>query len=176
MTYSLNNINEAVDSKFLVTKSVHNQAQPGTLVHIMGGNDSGGSINVDYRVTGSGQDFKIQFNSLKDFCKWARPDTFIARHYENFTTKEIMNYIKITDSTFFSFCLPIIIGCLAVIWGAVAFIPGLGFKSTGIVVGSICSVIAIVAIIIIFFRRKSKVKLKLYQKVSSSWAGGGVKF
>ena len=175
MTYSINNINEAVDSKFLVTKNLHNQAQAGTLVHIMGGDESGGNISVNYRVTGSGQDFTIKFGSLKEFCKWARPDTFIARHYENFTTKEIMNYIKVSDSTFFSFCLPIIIVALGVIWGVVA--AALGFKgSTGIVVGAICSVVAIIAIIIIFFRRKSKVKLKLYQKVSSSWAGGGVKF
>ena len=173
MTYSINNINEAVDSKFLVTKNIHNQAQSGTLIHIMGGDDSGGSIKVNYRVTGSGQDFTINFNNLKEFCKWARPDTFIARHYENFTTKEIMNYIKISDRTFVSFCLPIIIVLLAIIWPVMIFAVK---ATTGIIVGAVLSVVVIVATIIIYKSQKSRVKLKLYQKVSSGWAGGGITF
>ncbi len=174
MTYSLNNINEAVDSKFLVTKNIHNQAQQGTLVHIMGGDDSGGNITVNYRVTGSGQDFTIHFNTLKEFCKWARPDTFIARHYENFSTKEIMNYIKISDRTFLTFCLPIIIAALAIIWFVMA-VP-LKMAKGAVIAGIILSVIAVVAVIIFYKSQKSRVKLKLYQKVSSGWAGGGITF
>ena len=175
MTYLLNNIDEAVDRKFLVCKNISNQARAGTMVHIMGSDDSSG-INVKYRVTDTGQDYNIQFDTLKDFCKWAAPDTFIARYYENFSNKEILHYIKVTNRSFASFCLPIIAAALVVVWVlALVVLKGIVHLGGGIcgIIGGVLSVVAIVAVIYMYRQQKSSVKLKLYRKVSSNW---GIEF
>ena len=173
MTYLLNNIDEAVDRKFLVCKNISNQARAGTMVHIMGSDDSSG-INVKYRVTDTGQDYNIQFETLKDFCKWAAPDTFIARYYENFSNKEILHYIKVTNRSFTSFCLPIIAVALVIIW-VLALVVLKSFIKTSIcaIIGGVLSVAAIVAVIYVYRQQKSSVKLELYRKVSSNW---GIEF
>ena len=173
MTYLLNNIDEAVDRKFLVCKNISNQARAGTMVHIMGSDDSSG-INVKYRVTDTGQDYNIQFETLKDFCKWAAPDTFIASYYENFSNKEILHYIKVTNRSFTSFCLPIIAVALVIIW-VLAMVVLKTFLKASIcaIIGGVLSVVAIVAVIYMYRQQKSSVKLKLYRKVSSNW---GIEF
>lgn len=175
MTYLLNNIDEAVDRKFLVSKNIPNQARAGTMVHIMGSDDSAG-ISVKYRVTDTGQDYNIQFETLKDFCKWAAPDTFIARYYENFSNKEILHYIKVTNRSFGSFCLPIIAVALVIVWVlAMVVLKGVAGLSAGIcaIIGGVLSIAAIVAVIYVYRQQKSSVKLKLYRKVSSNW---GIEF
>lgn len=166
MAYMLNNIDEAVDRKFLVTKNRSNQAKAGTLVHIMGADDSSG-VKVNYRVTDTGQDFTIDFDTLNDFGKWAMPDSFIARYYEQFNNKEILHYIKVQCRTFASFCLPIIIG--AVVLGVI-----LGFilKSIfpfNIIIAAVLAIGGLIGSIMFQKKSKSSIKLKLYRKVSSNW-------
>ena len=175
MTYLLNNIDEAVDRKFLVSKNIPNQARAGTMVHIMGSDDSAG-ISVKYRVTDTGQDYNIQFETLKDFCKWAAPDTFIARYYENFSNKEILHYIKVTNRSFTSFCLPIIAVALVIVWVlAMVVLKGIAGLGAGICagIGGVLSIGVIIAVIYVKKKKKSSVKLKLYRKVSSNW---GIEF
>ncbi len=174
MTYLLNNIDEAVDRKFLVCKNISNQARAGTMVHIMGSDDTSG-INVKYRVTDTGQDYNIQFETLKDFCKWAAPDTFIARYYENFSNKEILHYIKVMNRSFTSFCLPIIAVALVIVWvlSIIIFKNVLDKTSLAFIVGGVLSVVAIIGVFYMYRQQKSSVKLKLYRKVSSNW---GIEF
>lgn len=172
MTYMLNSIDEAIDRKFLVTKSLTNQVEAGTIVHIMGAEDNANGLTVYYRITYTNQDYSVKFASLKEFCKWARPDNFIARHYESFNIKEIQKYIKIKDRTFTTFCLPII-GVLAVILWAIMLIavPAPG-KFIG---GAIGTIVIGVAVFFIHKSAKHRAMIKLYSKVSanSNW---GVNF
>ena len=173
MTYMLNDIDEAIDRKFLVTKTISNQAEAGTIVHIMGAeNGKDGSISVYYRITYTRQDFVIKFDSLKSFCKWARPDNFIARHYESFNIREIQQYIKIKDRNFTNFCLPIILVALILIW-VVCLIALTG--TARIIIGVLLSVLVTVGIILVYRSTKHKAMIKLYSKVSanSNW---GVNF
>ncbi|MCQ2418093.1 MAG: hypothetical protein MJ071_09875 [Oscillospiraceae bacterium] len=170
MTYMLNDIDEAIDRKFLVTKTVSNQAEAGTIVHIMGAeNSKDGTVSVYYRITYTRQDFVIKFDSLKSFCKWARPDNFIARHYESFNIKEIQQYIKIKDRSITNFCLPIIL----VAW-AIAWVLGLVVLKS-VVFSIVAMVVLAVAIFFVYKSTKRKAMIRLYSKVSanSNW---GVNF
>lgn len=165
MTYMLNSIDEAVDRKFLVTKSLSNQVKAGTLVHIMGTKEIDDGVVVDYRVTDTGQDFSIRFAGVKEFCQWARPDTFIARYYESFSQKEILHYIKVNNRSFVNFCLPIILGVVVV-----AIILALIIKGTvGVIVAVVLSIAGVAASMFLYNSQKKNVKLKLYQKVSTNW-------
>lgn len=171
MAYKLNNINDAVDGKFLVVKRFANQADIGTLVHIMGtGKDPSGAIIVDYRITSTGQDYQIKFNSLNDFCKWAKPDQFIARNYAFFERDEILKYIKQQKKTFVTGCLPFLVIALAVIW-AVCLILLKGMLR--FVVGGIASVAAALILTVFYKKQKSRMMMKMYRKLSSNW---GVNF
>lgn len=164
MALLLYSIDEAVDRKFIVTKTLNSHTKAGTLIHIMDTSENADGISVDYRITSTGQDFTIKFDNLKQFCKWARPDNLIARHYENLNTKDILHYIKVSNRSFVSFCLPVIIILLAVVWViSLAFIKG----TTAVIAGAILSIAAIVAVIGIYRYQKSHVVLKLYSKVSS---------
>lgn len=172
MANMLNNINDAVDGKFLVTRTISNQAEAGTMVHIMAARKAAdGSFALDYRVTSTGQNYKISFKDMKDFLKWARPDLFIARNYDAFTKEEIMRYVKITSRTFASFCCPLIIVALIVVWVlALVLLKG----AASIIAGISASVVASLLILIIYKRQKSNVKMKMYYKLGSSkW---GVRF
>lgn len=171
MTYMLSSFSDAVDRKFLVTKSLSKQAKCGTIVHIMGAEKVGQGYLVSYRVTETGQDFTITFNKIKEFTEWARPDNFIARHYESFSNKEIQHYIKVSSRTFVTFCLPFIGGALVVIWALMLIIFGVGVKA--IIFGVVLSLVATGIVYYIFKSQKSKVKLNMYSKVSSNW---GVSF
>ena len=170
MTYMLNDIDEAIDRKFLVTKTLSNQVQAGTIVHIMDAlNNKDGTVTVYYRITYTKQDYTVKFDNVKQFCKWARPDNFIARHYESFNIKEIQRYVKLKDRTFTSFCLPILLVVIAVIWAICLLL----FKKDtfGYVLGVILTVG--LSVIITFWYRSSRQRelIKLYSKVSanSNW-------
>ncbi|MBR4554053.1 MAG: DUF4229 domain-containing protein [Ruminococcus sp.] len=163
MAFMLYSIDEALDRKYVVTKTVPGQAKSGTVIHIMDTNERSDGITVDYRVTKTGQNFVAKFDTLKQFCKWCKPDTFIIRHHENLTKKEIRQYLKITDRTFTSFCLPILIVLLAIIW--VIGIAAIGAPA-GIIVAAILSVVAFLGVMYFFKSQKEKIKLKLYGKVN----------
>ena len=170
MTYMLNDIDEAIDRKFLVTKTLSNQVQAGTIVHIMDAlNNKDGSVTVYYRITYTKQDYTVKFDNVRQFCKWARPDNFIARHYESFNIKEIQRYVKLKDRTFTSFCLPLILFVVAVIW--VLTLVLIGKETFAIVLGSVLTVAAAVLITFTYRSRRQQELVKLYSKVSanSNW-------
>lgn len=171
MANMLNNIRDLVDSKFIITRSIGNQAEAGTLVHIMNAKTGSDGFSIDYRVTSTGQNYNIHFKNLNDFYKWARPDSFIARNYDAFTKDEIIHYLKVTGRTFGSFCCPLIIVALIVVWAAaLIFLKG----TSSLIVGIAGSLVSIALILLIFKKQKSGVKMKLYYKLGSSkW---GVKF
>ncbi len=168
MALYIYSIDEAVDRKYVVTKSMSGQANAGTLVHIMDAVDKGdGSVSVNYRVTETGQNFDISFPSLKAFCKWARPDNFIARHYENLNNKDILHYIKVMNRTFVSFYLPIMLAALVLIWIiSLAIIKGV----VGIIVGVVLSAAAVAGVIFYYKYEKKHIAMDMYSKVgSNSW-------
>ena len=168
MTYMLNSIDEAIDGKYLVTQNVKEQAGVGSMVHIMDAwEDNDGAVVVEYRVTATGASFVIKLPSLEHFYKWARPDTFIARYYDNFTQKEINNYIKMSNRNFVNFALPIMIAV------AVVFIILFGVLMKNWPLAIIFAVIGAIAAYFVFRKLKSSVKLKMYQKVSGNW---GIEF
>ncbi|MBO6141618.1 MAG: hypothetical protein J6O40_07465 [Ruminococcus sp.] len=168
MAFMLYNIDEAVDHKYVVMKTMSGQAKAGTLVHIMDTTEKSDGILVDYRNTKTGQNFIARFNTVKDFCKWARPDTFLARHYENFSKKEIMQYLKVSERTFASFCLPIIAVALVIIWVLALLVIG---GAAGAVLGVVLSIVAVLGTLLFFKMSKEKTMLKMYSKV-----GVGINF
>lgn len=166
MALYLYSIDEAEDRKFIVTKAMSGQAKMGTLVHIMKCSENSSGISVSYRVTETGQDFNIKFENLKQFCKWARPDNFIARHYEHLSNKDVLHYLKISSRSFVSFCLPLILAALVIIW-AVSMIC---LKNTaGIILGCVLSVIAVAVILGIYRYQKKHIMVSLYNKISTNW-------
>ena len=175
MTYMLDSIEDAIDRKFLVTKQLKAQAEPGNIIHVLNATKRKDGCLVEYRVTDVGKgysfrDYVVKFVNVAGFCKWARPDNFIARHYESFDLKEIQNYIKVTDTSFVQFGLPIILIGLVVFWllGLFVIKPVLG-----IVIAVIGSILVIGGVLFLYRWRKSRVKLALYGKISSDW---GVSF
>ncbi|MBR2283068.1 MAG: hypothetical protein IJ874_01430 [Ruminococcus sp.] len=175
MTYLLNNIDEAVDRKFLVTKTISGQAEAGTLVHIMSGVQDGSGVSITYRVGNTFQDYNAKFGSLNDFCKWARPDNFIARHYEKLDTKDIQQYIRVIDKSFVSSCLPILAAAIIIVWLLALLLVHQGAHiAIGIVVGVCMSVLVAFLVIRAYNNRRTKVMTRLYSKIGSGWAGGGI--
>ncbi|HBB72043.1 MAG TPA: hypothetical protein DCZ71_05495 [Ruminococcus sp.] len=172
MTYLLNSIDDAIDRKFLVTKTVAGQAEAGTLVHIMGGSQDGTGVSVDYRVGNTYEDFNIKFNTLKEFSKWARPDNFIVRHYDKLDKFDIQQYIKVSSASFTTFCLPILIVALILIWLiALLLIKPVVVKF----IFGICMSILVAFLVFRFYHnRRMKMLTKLYSKIGSGWAGGGI--
>ncbi len=173
MTYMLNDIDEAIDRKFLVTKTLSNQVEAGTIVHIMDAvNEKDGTVTVYYRITYTKQDYTVKFDNLKQFCKWARPDNFIARHYESFDIKEIQQYIKVKDRGFLNFYLPIILVGVIIAW----VFAMVAVKGTGGVVLGVLLTIAIAGLVIWLYRStKHKTMIKLYSKISSN-SNWGINF
>lgn len=172
MAFMIKSIDETVDRKFLITKNLKGQAALGTIIHVMDAKQkSDGSVEIDYRVTDTGEkysfrDYTVKFDDSMQFCKWARPDNFIARHYEEFSFKDIQHYVKVNNRSFVSFCLPIIIVLLAVIW-AVSMVAIKG--GVGAAVGVVGSIVVCIAVLIIFNKTKTNAKMKLYDKVSANW-------
>ena len=172
MTYLLNDIQDAVDRKFLVTKTLPRPAEAGTVVHIMGTDQNSGGITVKYRVTSTKQDFSTKFESIKDFCNWARPDSFIARYSENLSLKDVQQYIKVKNRSFTNFCLPIILVAAVIIW-AVCLVA-IPTKLVGIIIAA-CMTVLISFLVWTFFKTsKTKFMTRLYGKISSNWAGGSI--
>lgn len=172
MAYMLKNINDAVDGKFLVTKSFPKQAEAGTIVHIMDARKlKAGGYQLDYRVTSTGQNYLIEFKQLTDFYAWARPDSFIARNYNSFSKKDILHYVKVTSRTFQSFCFPLIIAAVVVVW-ILAFLL-MGSVTSKILFGFLMSIVAAGIVIFIFIKQKNSVKMKMYQMIQSKL---GIKF
>lgn len=163
MAFMLYSIDEAIDGVYVVTKSLNGQAKVGTLIHVMDARENSDGIIVDYRVTRTGQNFVVKFETVKEFCKWVRPDKFIARHYDNLTKKEIRQYIKVTDRTFTTYCLPIIIVLVALIWIA-SFVLFKGVLR--IVLAVLLSVIAFFGVVLLLNKQKENIKLKLYSKLN----------
>ena len=175
MTYMLNSIDEAIDRKFLVTKQMKAQAEPGSIIHVLNATKKKDGIVVDYRVTDVGKgysfrDYAARFGSINEFCKWERPDNFIARHYEAFDLKEIQNYIKVTDRSFITSGLPIVV-VLALALFALGFLVIKGVA--GIIIAAVGTVIVFAGVSWFLRWQKSRVKLNLYSKISSDW---GVQF
>ena len=172
MTHLLN-IDEAVDRKFLVTKNMKGQAETGTIIHVMDAeNNSGGSVNVTYRVARFNekfhdyQDYTAKFENLAAFCKWAQPDNFIARNYECFSLRDIQYYIKVKNKNFTSFCLPIILIAAIIIWVLALFlIKGV----VGIIVGAFATLLVAFGALYLLKSMKKKEKMRLYRKVSAGW-------
>lgn len=171
MTYLLN-IDEAIDRKFLVTKSIKGQAEAGTIIHVMDAEKEKSDLLVTYRVARFNgkfhdyQDYNAKFDDINQFCKWAQPDNFIARNYESFSIKDIQHYIKVKNRTVASFCLPLIIVLAAIIW-AVAFLALSGVLR--FIVGGALTVVAIVFVFAQFRSQKKKEKMRMYKKISSGW-------
>ena len=168
MAFMLYSIDEAIDCKYVVMKTMSGQAKAGTLVHIMDTNENSNGIVVDYRVTRTGQNFVIKFDTVKDFCKWARPDTFLARHYDSFSKKEVMQYLKVKDRTFVSFCLPLIAIALVIVWILALAVIG---ETAGVILGVVLSIVAVLGVLFLFKTTKEKTMLKMYSKV-----GMGINF
>lgn len=173
MTHLLN-IDEAVDRKFLVTKNMKGQAETGTIIHVMDAeNNSGGSVNVTYRVARFNekfhdyQDYTAKFDSLAAFCKWAQPDNFIARNYEMLSIRDIQHYIKVKNRTFASFCLPIILIAAVIIWALLFIVLGAGIPT--IIIGVVLTCAVALGILVVFKKQKKKERVLLYQKISSNW-------
>jgi hypothetical protein len=171
MTYLLN-VDEAIDRKFLVTKSIKGQAEAGTIIHVMDAEKVSNQLLVTYRVARFNgkfhdyQDFNAKFNDLAEFCKWAQPDNFIARNYESFSIKDIQHYIKVKNRTVASFCLPIIIVAAIIIW----VLSLLVVKGTvGIIIGAVLTVAVIALVFSTFKSQKKKEKMRMYKKISSGW-------
>jgi len=171
MTYLLSSIDDAIDRKFLVTKSIPGQVEAGTLVHIMGGSQDGSSVSIDYRVASTFQDFNIKFPTLKDFSKWARPDNFIARHYDKLDRFDIQQYIKVSNLSLASVApvLAVLVVLLFII--CLVFIPN---KAIGAIVALLLSVLVAFLVIKFMHNRRMKMLTKLYSKIGSGWAGGGI--
>ena len=171
MDSTLNSIEDAVDRKFLITKSLKGQAEMGTIIHVLdAAKKSNGGVKVKYRVTEKGekysyQDYTVKFDSFEDFTKWASTDNFIARHYEEFDIKDIQHYIKVNNRSF-AFVLPFLVVALAVVW-VVAMVAIKG--TIGIAAGAALTIAAIIVSVIFFNKSKTNAKMKLYDKVSADW-------
>ena len=171
MTYMLS-IDEAIDKKFLVTKSIKGQAEAGTIIHVMDAEKVNSDLLVTYRVARFNgkfhdyQDYNAKFDDIHQFCKWAQPDNFIARNYESFSIKDIQHYIKVKNRTVASFCLPLIIVMAAIVW-ALSFILLSGVIR--IAVGAVLTLAAIVLVFAMFRSQKKKEKMRMYKKISSGW-------
>ncbi len=176
MRLLLNNIEDAVDQKYLITKSLKSQAEAGTVIHIMGAQTESDGVTVKYRVTSTGQDYTAKFADVKQFSKWASADNFVARYQDNLTTNEIRKYIKVRNNSFMaSGGIPIIAG-IAVVWLVmiITMIAGLLPWWSAVIAGVGLSVILYFGISTFYKKRRSKVMSQIYNKVSAAWEGGGV--
>lgn len=172
MTYMLNSIEDAVDRKFLVLKSVSGQVSAGTLIHVLDARQEGGKTVIYYRNMTNGLDSMIRFENPGMFYKWARPDNFIARYYDRFSKRDIQQYIKLSNRTFKSFCLPIIIVAVILVWViTLLLVPNIILK---VIVGVCLSVMVGFAVWSIYKNHHTKVMMRLYRNVSADWAGGGL--
>lgn len=165
MAFMMYSADEAIDSKFIITKSISNQAKPGTLIHIMDSSQTSDGISVDYRVTGTNQDYTVKFDNLKQFCKWMQPDSFIARHYECLTSKDILYYLKVNGRSFATFWLPLIL----IVWVAI-WVLSLLILPTNIsfIIAAVLSLGALVGVFFVDKKQKANAKMRIWSKVADS--------
>lgn len=173
MRLLLNNIEDAVDQKYLVTKSLKNQAAAGTVIHIMGTQTESDGVTVKYRVTKTGEDYSCKFADVKQFSKWASSDNFVARYQDNLSPSDIRQYMKICDTSFMAsggivtivgIALVLVILIIAMIAGKLAWWQ--------LLVGTICfSVIIYFGATTFYKRRRNKIMSQIYNKVSAAWGG-----
>ena len=166
MAQYLLSFDEAIDRKFIVTKTLSGQAKSGTMIHVLDCVPKGnGAYTVWYRVTETGQDFSQSFNSLKDFCNWARTDKIIIRHYDSLSRRDVMQYLKITNRGFTKFYLPFLIVLVILIW--IALLVAVG-GVLGIVLAVVLSLAAAVGILFFYKGQRKKAILAIYSKVSKN--------
>ena len=172
MAFMLYSIDEAVDCKYIVIKSMREQVKKGTLIHIMDARESSDGITVYYRVTKTKQDYMVKFDTVKQFCNWCMPSTFLAKYYDKLSSREILRYIKVENRSFMTFHLPVIITCLLLLWAAVGvliFLDPLNIDMMLLLIaGGVLSVLLIVAVFIINHFSKEHMTERLYKKVSST--------
>ena len=119
MAFMLYSIDEAIDCKYIVEKTMKGQAKIGTLIHVMDARETSDGVTVYYRVTRTKQDYMIKFDTIKQFCKWCMPSTFLAKYYDRLSYSEVVKYIKVENRSFLTFQLPVILFALIVVWAAV---------------------------------------------------------
>ncbi|MBR5513333.1 MAG: hypothetical protein IKV85_05020 [Ruminococcus sp.] len=157
---------EAIDRKFIVTKTVSGQAKVGTMIHVLDCVPKGnGAHTVWYRVNETGQDFSQGFASVKEFCNWARTDKILIRHYESLSRRDVMQYLKITNGGFTRLFLPVLIIALILIWVVMLAVVG---GAAGIAIGVILSLLATVATLFLYKNKRKKAILAIYSKVSKN--------
>lgn len=171
MAFMLYSIEDAVDHKYVVNKTVRGQVKKGTLIHVMDARETSDGISVAYRVTKTKQDFIANFESVKQFCKWCLPSTFLAKYYDKLSTREILRYIKFENRTFLTFHLPVILVCLAVVWAASMMAVALGIIELvpGLILAGALSVVSVVGVFVISHFAKESMTERLYQKVSTKY-------
>ncbi|MDE5861645.1 MAG: hypothetical protein K2J36_03710 [Ruminococcus sp.] len=173
MKLLLNNIEDAVDQKYLVIKSLRNQAEAGTVIHIMGAQTGNDGITVNYRVTKTGQDFSCKFADIKQFAKWASSDNFLARYQDNLSPTDIKQYIKVCDTSFMgSGGIPILASIGVILLVLIIMCIASVIQWWQLLIGIICVPIIIYFGVTTFYKHKrNKVMSQIYNKVSASWGG-----
>lgn len=166
MAQHLFSFEEAIDRKYIVTKNLSGQAKIGTLVHVLDCVPKGnGGCTVWYRVTESGQDFNQNFDSLKEFCSWARPDKILIRHYSNLTHKDVMQYLNITNGGFVKYFLPPLVILVALVWVLMLMMIG---GVTGAIFASVLSLLVALIIFVFYKKIRKKAFFNIYSKVSKN--------
>lgn len=173
MRLLLNNIEDAVDQKYLVTKSLKNQAEAGTVIHIMGAQTESDGVTVKYRVTKTGQDYSCKFADIKQFAKWASSDNFLARYQDNLTPSDIKQYIKVCDTSFMgSGGIITLAGIAIMLIVLVILLVTSVIQWWQLLIGAVCVPVIIYFGVSTFYKRKrNKVMSQIYNKVSASWGG-----
>ncbi len=168
MAFSLYSIDEAVDHKYIVIKSVKKQVKKGTLIHVMDAEETSDGVMIKYRVTKTNQDFTVTFDTIKQFCSWCMPSAFLAKYYDKLSYREVMKYIQAENRNFLAFHLPIILVCLAIVWAATIVLINMGFvaSSLGLIIGGAASVVCVVGVFVIAHIVKTCTVERLYDKVS----------
>lgn len=166
MAQYLISFDEAIDRKLVVTKNLSGQAKAGTMIHVLDCVPKGnGGYNVWYRVSETGQDLSYGFNSLKDFCNWARADKILIRHYDSLTRRDVMQYLKITNGGFKKYYLPLLIVLLIIIWAALLILVG---GATGAIIAAVMSLVSAVVVLCMYKAKRKKAILSIYSKVSKN--------
>ena len=170
MGFMVYSINSAIDSKYVVVKSMKGQAKVGSLIHVMDGKETSDGVTINYRLTKTKQDYVANFDTLKDFCTWCMPSVFLARYYDKLSHREIIRYIKVENRSFLTFHLPVILICLVLVWAGIvgAALFNLIAWSLGIIIGAVASVL-IIGGVFLFDKISSKMMHeRLYDKVMVS--------
>ena len=173
MKLLLNNIEDAVDQKYLVIKSLRNQATAGTVIHIMGAQTGNDGITVNYRVTKTGEDFSCKFTDIKQFAKWASSDSFLARYQDNLTPSHIQHYIKVCYTDFMgSGGIPILASIGVILLVLIIMCIASVIQWWQLLIGIVCVPVIIYFGVTTFYKHKrNKVMSQIYNKVSASWGG-----